>query len=79
MSSLSKVLPQRSAKEHPRTYEVAVVHAGLGEKGRALEWLEKGYKVDDKGCGYLKVGPTLDPLASAPRFQDLLRRMNFTP
>ena len=66
--------------KHKRgTHAVAVVYAGLGEKDRALEWLEKAYKVHDKGMCYLKVDPPLDPLRSDPRFQDLLRRMNFPP
>jgi hypothetical protein len=61
------------------TWEVALVYAGLGEKDRAFEWLERAYKDHDKSLYFLKVDPTLDPLRSDPRFQDLLRRMNFPP
>ena len=59
------------------TWEVALVYAGLGEKDQAFEWLERAYKAHDKGMCYLKIDPPLDPLRSDPRFQDLLRRMNF--
>jgi len=58
-------------------YEVALIHAGLGEKDQAFEWLDKAYEEHDKGLVYLKVDPPLDPLRSDPRFEDLLRRMNF--
>jgi len=61
------------------TYEIALVYAGLGEKDQALMWLEQAYKAHDKGMPFLKVDPSLDPLRSDPRFQDLLRRMNFPP
>jgi serine/threonine protein kinase/tetratricopeptide (TPR) repeat protein len=61
------------------TYGVALVCAGLGEKGQAFEWLERAYKAHDKGMCFLKIDPPLDPLRSDPRFQDLLRRMNFPP
>jgi TolB-like protein/DNA-binding winged helix-turn-helix (wHTH) protein len=61
------------------TWELALIYAGLGEKDRAFEWLERAYKVHDKGMCFLKVDPPLDPLRSDPRFQDLLRRMNFPP
>ena len=59
------------------TWELALVYAGLGEKDQAFEWLERAYKAHDKGMCYLKIDPPLDPLRSDPRFQQLLRRMNF--
>jgi hypothetical protein len=58
-------------------YEVALIHAGLGEKDQAFEWLERAYEERDKGLLFLRIDPPLDPLRSDPRFQDLLRRMNF--
>jgi tetratricopeptide (TPR) repeat protein len=67
------------SKQQRGTYEVALVYAGLGEKDRAIGWLEKANQVRDKGMIYLKVDPTLDPLRSDPRFEALLRRMNFPP
>jgi TolB-like protein/DNA-binding winged helix-turn-helix (wHTH) protein/Tfp pilus assembly protein PilF len=66
-----------SSKQKLGTWEVALVYAGLGEKDRAFEWLERAYHVRDKGMLWLKVDPPLDPLRSDPRFEDLLRRMNF--
>jgi tetratricopeptide (TPR) repeat protein len=59
------------------TWELALVYAGLGEKDQAFEWLERAYKAHDKGMCFLRIDPPLDPLRSDPRFQDLLRRMNF--
>lgn len=59
------------------TYEVALIYAGLGEKDRALDWLERAYQAHDNGMISLEVDPALDPLRSDPRFQDLVRRMNF--
>jgi TolB-like protein/Tfp pilus assembly protein PilF/tRNA A-37 threonylcarbamoyl transferase component Bud32 len=60
-------------------YEIAFIYAGLGEKDRAFEWLEKAYAQRDRGLVCLKVDQCLDDLRSDPRFQDLLRRMNFPP
>ncbi len=55
----------------------AVIYAGLGDKDKAFEWLEKGY--EDQSIGAIKVNPAYDPLRSDPRFQNLLRRMNLQP
>jgi serine/threonine protein kinase/TolB-like protein/Tfp pilus assembly protein PilF len=55
----------------------ARIYAGLGEKDKAIEWLEKGY--GDRAITNIKVNPEVDPLRSDPRFADLLRRMNLPP
>ncbi len=58
---------------------VAGIYVHLGNKNAALEWLERGFKEQDGSLVYLKAAPEFDPLRSDPRFQDLLRRMNFPP
>jgi TolB-like protein/tRNA A-37 threonylcarbamoyl transferase component Bud32 len=58
---------------------LAQMYLGLGEKQKALEWLEKAYEEHDPRMAFLKVEPLLDALRSDPRFQNLLRRMNFPP
>ncbi len=59
------------------SFSVAAIYAGLGDKNRALAWLEKAYEERASGLVEVKADPIFDPLRSDPRFQDLLRRMNF--
>jgi serine/threonine-protein kinase len=54
----------------------AMVHVGLGENDRALDWLEKAYEERFNRLAYLRREPTWDPLRPDPRFTDLLRRIN---
>ncbi len=68
-SKLTYVLPMH----------IAALYAHAGRKDRALDWLEKAYQERDPLMVYLNVEPTWDSLRSDPRFQDLLRRMNFPP
>ncbi|MFQ5724209.1 MAG: protein kinase, partial [Terriglobia bacterium] len=56
---------------------IALVYAALDDKDQAFAWLEKAYDVRDGGLIWFKEDPRLDPLRDDPRFQDLLRRMNF--
>ena len=57
--------------------EIAGLYASAGANDRALEWLERAIKGRDPNMVLLSVHPRWDPLRSDPRFQDLLRRMNF--
>jgi hypothetical protein len=58
-----------------------VISAGLGEKNKALEWLEKADEDRSVGSSFANnsVNPEYDPLRSDPRFQDLLRRLKHQP
>jgi eukaryotic-like serine/threonine-protein kinase len=56
---------------------VARLYAYAGERDLALQWLEKGYVERDFEMVYLRVQPTWENLRSDPRFQDLVRRMEF--
>jgi serine/threonine-protein kinase len=70
-------LKSLSTQTYVSPYAIALIYVGLGEEEQALEWLEKAYEDRSFLMIYLKVDPKLDPLRGAPRFQDLLRRMNF--
>jgi TolB-like protein/Flp pilus assembly protein TadD len=71
-------LKARSKNEFVAADLLAYLYAGLGEKDQAFAWLERAYQERDDMMA-LKILSELDPLRSDPRFQDLLRRMNFPP
>jgi hypothetical protein len=55
------------------------IYAGLGDKDKAFEWLERGYEDRSIFLVAFNVDPAFDSLRSDPRFADLLRRMNLQP
>jgi serine/threonine-protein kinase len=57
----------------------AIVHLGLGENDRALEWLEAGMERRQMSMSALKVHPVYDPLRHEPRFQALLQGLGLAP
>jgi len=70
-------LKERSRHHYVFPSVFAYAYLGLGEKDRALTYLEQAYEEQDPALFYLKVWPFLDPLRPEPRFQALLRRVNF--
>jgi serine/threonine protein kinase/Tfp pilus assembly protein PilF len=59
----------------PSAVTLAIVHSALGQTNQAFEALEKGCVQRDELMGFIQIEPTLDPLRSDPRFQDLVRRV----
>jgi TolB-like protein/DNA-binding winged helix-turn-helix (wHTH) protein/Tfp pilus assembly protein PilF len=53
--------------------EVALIHAGLGEKDQAMAWLEKAFS--ERFIPSILLRPGFDPLRSDSRFQNLLHRV----
>ena len=64
-----------SDREYVPSSAVALVHAGLGEKAQALDWLDRAYDEHDFSLVFLDVAPWFKSLRTEPRFQQLLRRM----
>jgi len=72
-------LKEQSKRKYVAPYDIALVYIGLGDKDQAFAWLEKAYQARSNDTSNLKQDPTFDPLRSDPRFQEILRRMNFPP
>jgi TolB-like protein/Tfp pilus assembly protein PilF len=72
-------LRELSKQKYVSPYKVAQIYTVLGDFHQASVWLEKAYDERSYDLTYAKVDPTFDPMRSDPRFQDLLRRMNFPP
>ncbi len=70
---------QGSKHQYVRAVNFAWNFAALGQRDEVFSYLEKAYEDRDWYLTRLQVEPFLDPLRSDPRFQDLLRRMNFPP
>lgn len=77
-----KVIEDLQAKQQNHneslSYQLAMIYAGQGENGRALEELQKAYDSRSPWLIHLNVEPRFDKLRSDPRFVDLLSRMGFT-
>ena len=58
----------------PPTY-FGMLFAGLGDKDKAMTWLEKAYDDRADGLTWLNVEPMLDEVRNDPRFQDLIRKI----
>jgi TolB-like protein/Flp pilus assembly protein TadD len=68
-------LNERSTREYVNPYIVATIYAALGDKDRALEWLEKSIPDRTSFLVFLKVEPKFDLLRADPRFADLMQRI----
>lgn len=58
-------------------YALGLIHAGLGQKHLALEWLERALAARDVHLTFLPVDPKWDSFRSDPQFAALLNRCQF--
>ena len=71
-------LERKSKNAYVSPYMVATIYAGLGDKDRALEFLERAYHERSWDIAwFLKADLRMDNLRSDPRFQDLVRRIGY--
>lgn len=54
-------------------FQIAMVHAGLGDLDQTFAWLDRS--VDHYSMGSMIMGPTFEELHRDPRFQRLRQRL----
>jgi hypothetical protein len=54
-----------------------VVYLGIGDKEKALDWIERAIDERRGWAAYLRVHPVVDSLRDEPRFQQLIERMTY--
>ena len=68
-------LERRRERDYISPVTFALIHIPLGEKDKAMAWLEKGYEERAFQMQFLKLDPRFDDLRDDPRFADLVRRV----
>ena len=72
-----EVLKKRSVHGYVPPFNLAMVYLGLGDRVRALDYLEKAYAADSQWLCWLKEDKVFDPLRSEPRFIALMKKLGF--
>lgn len=69
-------LRQMREEQYTNAYGLALAYLGLGDRERALHWLELGYlERDGFDMGYIRVDPLLKTLHGDPRFEALAEKI----
>jgi tetratricopeptide (TPR) repeat protein len=64
-----------SQQKYVAAHDIAAIYAGLGDRSKAIAWLNKAYDERSYAVLLLEVEPEFDSLHSDLRFQDLVRRV----
>ena len=62
-------------KEYPISFFIALVYAGLNDKQKAINWLEKACDERSGSVRYLKMEPRLRNLRDDPRYSILMKKV----
>jgi tetratricopeptide (TPR) repeat protein len=73
LTQISSESDQTSVRVNVSPHSIAEIYAALGQAEEAFEWLDKALDQHDMQMVSLKVNPTLDPLRSDIRFDNLVR------
>jgi TolB-like protein/Flp pilus assembly protein TadD/limonene-1,2-epoxide hydrolase len=58
-------------------YQYSEIYAQWGDIPKALDWIEAAYRLKDPGIRGIKMDAFLAPLRAEPRFQEVVRKLNF--
>ncbi|HQU82371.1 MAG TPA: protein kinase [Pyrinomonadaceae bacterium] len=81
IADLDKAVQNEQVKDNPHAYaeEIALAYNLLGDKDKALTWLEKAEVSKNHKFNFIKSEPRFANLQNEPRFQALLRKLENKP
>jgi tetratricopeptide (TPR) repeat protein len=68
-------LEEMAKQQYVNSSAFAAIYLGLGEKEKALDWLDVAYESQESACWLLKVDPIYDGIRHEPRFQALVQKV----
>jgi tetratricopeptide (TPR) repeat protein len=71
-------LSEEAKSRYVQAYSFALMYLAFGDKERAIDELERGYRERGVGVFWVKVNPLLDDLRGNPRFEALVQKV-FAP
>jgi tetratricopeptide (TPR) repeat protein len=77
LTRLAEMMIERSRTTFVTPWRIGTMFTRAGKTDEAVEWLEKAYEAHDPNMPSVFVDPIFDFLRGDPRFQELLRKMNF--
>jgi serine/threonine-protein kinase len=76
-ASLQKLDRLRELYGDAASTQIGEINAQLGDREAALIALERAYEIKDAGLTGMLVDPWLDPVRKEPRFEAIVKKMNF--
>ena len=74
---LLKELHEKEKNRYVDPIHFVWAYVSLGEKEKALDYLEKAYQFKSTNMIHIKTSPFFDELRNEPRFQTILKKLNF--
>jgi TolB-like protein/DNA-binding winged helix-turn-helix (wHTH) protein/Tfp pilus assembly protein PilF len=65
-----------SREQYVSAYDIAAIHAALGDRDEAMSWLQRGYEERSQVIGFVRFDPAFDALRDDPRYHAVLRHLN---
>jgi DNA-binding winged helix-turn-helix (wHTH) protein/TolB-like protein/Tfp pilus assembly protein PilF len=68
-------LLQLSRERYVAALDIATIHASLGEKDKAFEWLARAFEERSTNLGFIAQDPSFEAMRDDPRFEALIERI----
>ncbi|MEP7118520.1 MAG: winged helix-turn-helix domain-containing protein [Acidobacteriota bacterium] len=70
-----RAVEARAATTYVPPLDLAFLHAAVGDRAAALDWLERAHRAHGPGLELLAVHPAADPVRAEPRFRAILKAL----